>query len=97
MVMDEIDARIDKLESRIHQEWDQMDRGAWQQVSTDLAALRKERNKVAEWYGGLKHGPSKAWEDVKTGFLKSVQYLSNAFSKAYREFSPSNDSQSGHG
>ena len=97
MVLDEIYARIDKLESRIHQEWDQMDRGAWQQVSTDLEALRKERNKVAEWYGGLKHRSSQAWEDAKTGFLKSVQDLSIAFSKAYREFSPSNDSQSGHG
>jgi hypothetical protein len=85
-VLDDIDARIGQLESRVQQKWGKMDRAARQQAAIDLAALRKERTQAAEWYGGLKHGSSQAWEDVKTGFLKSVQDLSGAFSKAYREF-----------
>ena len=85
-VLDDIDARIDQLESQVQQKWDQMDQAARQQAATDLSALRKERNRVAEWYGGLKLGSSQAWEDVKTGFLKGVHDLSDAFSKAYREF-----------
>jgi hypothetical protein len=63
-----------------------MDQAARQQVASDLSALRKDRNKVAEWYGGLKHGSSQGWEDVKSGFSKSSQDLHDAFKKAYNDF-----------
>jgi len=86
IVMDDMDARIDQLEFQLHQKWDQMDQAARQRTVCDLAALRGERNKVAEWYGGLKHGSSQAWEDVKTGFSKSTQDLQDAFRKAYNDF-----------
>ena len=86
IVMDDMDARIDQLEIQIHQKWDQMDQAARQRAVRDLAALRGERNKVGEWYGGLKHGSSQAWEDVKTGFSKSTQDLQDAFRKAYNDF-----------
>ena len=86
IVLDDIDARINDLESRLNQKWDQMDQAARQQAASNLAALRKDRNKVAEWYGGLKHGSSQAWEDVKTGFSKSSQDLQDAFKKAYDDF-----------
>lgn len=84
--LDDIDVRIDQMDSRIREKWGQMDQTARQQAAADLTALRNERNQVAEWYGGLKHSSSQAWGDVKTGFLKSVQDLGDAFSKAYREF-----------
>ena len=86
IVLDDIDSRINDLESRLSQKWDQMDQAARQKAASDLAALRRERNKVAEWYGGLKHGSSQAWEDVKTGFSKSSQDLQDAFKKAYDDF-----------
>ena len=86
IVLDDIDARINDLESRLSQKWDQMDQAARQKAASHLAALRKDRNKVAEWYGGLKHGSSQAWEDVKTGFSKSSQDLQDAFKKAYDDF-----------
>jgi len=86
IVLDDIDARINDLESRLSQKWDQMDQAARQQAASNLAALRKDRNKVAEWYGGLKHGSRQAWEDVKTGFSKSSQDLQDAFKKAYDDF-----------
>jgi hypothetical protein len=86
IVLDDIDARINDLESRLNQKWDQMDQAARQKAASRLAALRKDRNDVAEWYGGLKHGSSQAWEDVKTGFSKSSQDLQDAFKKAYDDF-----------
>jgi hypothetical protein len=85
-VMDDMDARINDLESRFSQKKDQMDRAAREQAASDLSTLRKGRNKVAEWYGGLKHGSSQAWEDVKTGFSKSSQDLQEGFKKAYDDF-----------
>jgi hypothetical protein len=86
LVMDDMDARIKDLESRLSQKWDQMDQAARQQAASDLTVLRMERNKVAEWYGGLKHSSSHAWEDVKTGFSKSSQDLHDAVKKAYNDF-----------
>ena len=86
IVLDDIDARINDLESRLSQKWDQMDQAARQQAASNLAVLRKDRNKVAEWYGGLKHGSRQAWDDVKTGFSKSSQDLQDAFKKAYDDF-----------
>ena len=65
-----------------------MDRAARLQATLDLSALRKERNDVAEWCGGLKHSSGLAWEDVISGSLKSVQGFRDAFSKAYRDFYP---------
>jgi hypothetical protein len=63
-----------------------MDQAVRQKAASRLAALRKDRNDVAEWYDGLKHGSSQAWEDVKTGFSKSSQDLQDAFKKAYDDF-----------
>jgi hypothetical protein len=82
-VLDDFDARIKDLESRLSQKWDQMDQAARQEAMSAMTSLRKQRNVAAEWYGGLKHGSSQAWEDVKTGFSKSSHDLGDAFRKAY--------------
>jgi BMFP domain-containing protein YqiC len=82
----DLDARIDRMESRLNKEWDQMDQSARNKAINTLTALRKQRNEVAEWYGGLKHSSSNAWEDVKKGFLKSYQELRDAFDRAYSQF-----------
>lgn len=84
--LDDLDGRIDSMESQLNKKWDQMDQAARKKARATLTALRKQRSEVAEWYGGLKHGASNAWEDVKKGFLKSYQELGDAFDKAYREF-----------
>ena len=85
-VLDDLDARIDRLQSQLNEKWEQMDQIARQKATASLTALRKQRNEIAEWYGGLKHSSSKAWEDVKAGFLKSYQALREAFDKAQSEF-----------
>ncbi|MGE5259214.1 MAG: hypothetical protein ACM3KE_21260 [Hyphomicrobiales bacterium] len=82
--LEDFDARINELESRLNQKWDQMDGAARQEASSSMAALRKQRNAVAEWLGGLEHGSKHAWEDVKAGFSKSFHDLGDAFDKAYQ-------------
>jgi len=82
-VLDDFDTQIKALESRLSQKWDQMDQAARQEATSAMTSLRKQRNAAAEWYGGLKHGSSQAWEDVKKGFSKSSHDLEDAFKKAY--------------
>jgi peptidoglycan hydrolase CwlO-like protein len=84
--LDDLDARVDSLESQINKKWGQMDQSAREKARASLKALKKQRNEVAEWYGGLKHSSSNAWEDVKKGFLKSYQGLRDAFDKVYSQF-----------
>ena len=85
-VLDGLDARIDRMQSQLNEKWDQMDKFARQEAMDSLTMLRKQRNDIAEWYGGLKHSSGKAWEDVKQGFLKSYQVLRDTFDKVKGEF-----------
>lgn len=84
-ILEDFDARINALESRLNQEWAQMDKTAQQESASAMAVLRKQRDTAAEWYGGLKHGSSQAWEDVRAGFSKSVQDLDDAIREAYKK------------
>jgi small-conductance mechanosensitive channel len=83
--LDDIDARIDRLESRLSQKWDRMDQSARTKARESLTALQKQRIAAAEWYGGLKHSSRNAWEDVKAGFVKSYQDMRDALHKAATE------------
>lgn len=85
-VLGDLDAQIERLESELNKKWDQMDQAARKKTMDALTAVRKQRNAVAEWYGALKHSSSKAWEEVKQGFVKSYQDLRDAFKKAQRGF-----------
>jgi chromosome segregation ATPase len=86
VALDDLDARIDRLESRLNKKWDKMDQTTRKQARAKLTALREQRKELAEWYGGLKHSSSNAWEDVKNGFLNSYRELRDAFDKAYSQF-----------
>ena len=74
------------MQSRLNAKWDQMDQFAREKAMATLTTLRKQRNEIAEWYGGLKHSSSNAWEDVKKGFLRSYQALRDTFDKVQSEF-----------
>ena len=52
--------------------------------------LNKEREVVAEWYGGLRHSSTAAWEDVKKGFADSYDRLDKAFQDAKKNFMKNN-------
>jgi hypothetical protein len=74
------------MERKLDNEWDKMDQAARKKARATLAALRRERNEVAEWYGGLKHSSAESWEQVKTGFVKSYEVLRDSFARARKEF-----------
>lgn len=80
--LDDLDGRVGRMERKLDGEWDRMDQAARRKARATLNALRRERNEVAEWYGGLKHGSAESWEQVKAGFLKSYQALKESFAKA---------------
>ncbi len=81
-----LDARIERMQERLDDKTNKMDQSAREKGRATLRALRKQRNEVAEWYGSMKHSSSEAWQDMKSGFLKSYQVLQDAFSKAQDEF-----------
>jgi len=85
-VMDETDARINELEKRSAEQWQQMSEAGREKSQQALQKLRKQRNDLAEWYGGMKESSKKAWGDVKYGFIKSYHNLSDAFEKASQKF-----------
>jgi len=86
IAIDNLDARIDDLEERMEQKWDSMDQAAREKARATLKSLRQKRNKLAEWYGGMKHSSAEAWKHVKKGFLKSYDALLEAYDKAKKEF-----------
>ena len=85
-VLDDLDARLEPLESKLNEKWDKMDKSAREKATATLTALRRQRNEIAEWYRGLKHSSSKARENVKEGFLKSCQVLRDTFDEVQNEF-----------
>jgi hypothetical protein len=86
VAMDALDARIDILEEKAETKWDRMNQAGREKARATLKSLRKRRNELAEWYGGMQHSSSKAWQHVKKGFLDSYEALSKAYDKAIDEF-----------
>jgi HK97 family phage major capsid protein len=84
--LDDLDARIDRLQARLDEKWTQMNQAAREQAQATERGLRRDRNEAAEWYGGLKHSSAKAWEDVKSGFVRSYEALADGVHKAEREY-----------
>ena len=77
-----LDARIASLEGQLDKQWGQMNQSARQKAKATLAALRKQRNTVAEWYGGLQYGSVNAWEQMKQGFADAYAALQESWEKA---------------
>ncbi len=84
--LDDLDARIRRLERKLDNEWDRMDQAARKKARATLNGLRRERNEAAEWMGGLKHSSAESWEQVKAGFVKSYEVLKESFAKARKQF-----------
>ena len=84
--LDDADARMRRLERKLDADWDKMDQAARERARVTRDAMRRERNELAEWYGGLKHGSSDAWDNVKSGFAKSYDALRKSLAKARKDF-----------
>lgn len=88
--LDILDTRIDELETKIADDWDQMSKAAREKTRESLKTLRKKRNDVAEKYGSLKASSTSAWEEMKQGFSDAYEDLSDAWAKSVNEFDKNN-------
>lgn len=86
--MNKLDKRIDALEAKIDKNWDKMNKAARKEARENLKALRKQRNKVAEWYGSMKTSSADTWDHIKNGFSDAYKALKDAWEKSEKEFSP---------
>lgn len=84
--LDKLDKRIESLEAKIDKNWDKMNDTVRGQTRENLRALRKQRNKVAEWYGSMKTSSADAWDHMKTGFSEAYMELVDAWEQAENEF-----------
>jgi hypothetical protein len=80
------DARIETLQQQMDQHWQQMSQEAREMARKTMSDLQKQRTEIAEWYGGLMHSSSNAWEEIKKGFSKSYTDLENSLEKAREKF-----------
>lgn len=84
--LDAMDERIEKMEAWTKKNWESLSEGAREKRSAMLSSMRKQRNEVAEWYGGMKHSSSEAWDNAKQGFIKSYDKLQKAYGSAVDSF-----------
>ena len=79
--LDNLDRRIETLETGLLEQWDEMDEAARSKARESLQALREQRTRVAEWYGSLKSGSASAWGHIKQGFSNAYRSLNEAWEK----------------
>lgn len=91
--LDKFDERIDDIQTRVDEKWDEMDQATRAKARASLKSLRKRRVEVAEWYGSMKNSSADAWGHVKNGFSNAYQALSDAWQKSAREFAADEPSQ----
>ena len=84
--LDKIDARIDRLEEDVRENWNEMDKATQEQTQESLRALHRQRNKVAEWYGSLKNSSAESWNHIKQGFSDAYQSVNDALEKSVEAF-----------
>lgn len=85
-LLDDLDARIERMKSKINQNWGRMDAAARKKATASLEAIQKQRVEAAEWYGSLKQSSAGAWEEVKKGFVENYQALHDSFDQAAEKF-----------
>ena len=85
-VMQRADERINRLEARIENRWDQLSKPARQETQAALRELRQERNQLSEWYGSMKESSKGAWSEMRNGFNKAYQSMSDAWQDAQEEY-----------
>ncbi|MEQ5834909.1 hypothetical protein [Marinobacter sp. NFXS9] len=88
--LDELDQRIDVLEKRLDENWDDMSEASREKTQQSLDALRAQREKVGDWYERLKGSSANAWEDVKDGFTRAYDNLSDAWKDTEESMSSGN-------
>ena len=83
---DELDRDMARLQEQTDRRWNRMGATARSRSQATMADLRQRRNALAEWYGGLRHGSTAAWGEVRAGFVTSYHELADALRAARAEF-----------
>lgn len=86
-----IDENLDTIRKDLDQRWQTMSEVTRQKNREMIRKLNKERENVAEWYGGMRHSSAEAWEEVKKGFADSYDRLERAFAEAKQDFAKQRD------
>ena len=84
--LSELDSRIEELQGTLDRKWQDMSEASRTKTRQTLNQLKQQREKVAEWYGGMQHSSSEAWTEVKKGFADSYDRLEKAFIDARKSF-----------
>ncbi|MFG1489424.1 hypothetical protein ABMA58_09255 [Oceanospirillum sp. HFRX-1_2] len=87
--MQRADERINRLETKIDNRWDQLSKPARKEARAALRELRQERAQLSEWYGSMKESSKGAWSEMRNGFNNAYQSMSNAWQDAQEEFDQS--------
>jgi hypothetical protein len=80
--MDELDAQFDKLQAQSQADWARMSEATRSRSQRSAQALRRQRNALSEWYGGMRQSSATAWDEVKAGFVSSYHDLAAAIRQA---------------
>lgn len=84
--LDSIDQRIDALQARVSDKWDDMSQAAQEQAKASMDGLREQRAQVAEWYDNLKDSSDDAWEQTKEGFSEAYETLTDTWDDVAEAF-----------
>jgi hypothetical protein len=84
--LEDADRRIETLQASADERRQTISQSARTRLDAALHDIRKKRNEVSEWYGGMQHGSSAAWDEVKTGFIESYHALSESMRRAREQF-----------
>ena len=93
--LEDLDRRLDALETSIENNWDEMSQAAREASREAMRELRRQRVELAEKYGALKSSSAGAWEQMREGFLDAFSVLNEAWEKSIQEFREAQDSQDG--
>lgn len=80
-----MDKRIDEMESRARQDWQDLSEDIRQRREATLRALQEQRDELAKQYDQMQASSSDAWEEVKKGFIDSYNTLSSSLNDAQSE------------
>jgi hypothetical protein len=94
--LDAMDEQIERMQVGLARQWNDLSIEARERREASLRSLRRQRNELAEWYGGMKHSSRNAWDDVKQGFVEAYQSLGDSFDQAVEEFQSDGSSGSGN-
>jgi DNA repair exonuclease SbcCD ATPase subunit len=89
--LDDVDARMDRLEQRIKVKKAEWDEKLTKKKEEELADLKKARHEVAARYEKLKEASKKTWETAKNAFIRSYHRLTHKLDKVNSDTLASKD------